>query len=84
MVEMLSPFISLRTTHVYRPPIDAVVMYNSNMLMRLSDFSGIVKMLTLFFPDTSSFPSGSVQVILGIGRPAALQVKFAVEGDVTV
>jgi len=37
----------------------------------------------LLNPDTRVFPSGSVQVMVGLGRPDASQAKIAIAGDVT-
>jgi len=37
----------------------------------------------LLNPDTRVFPSGSVQVMLGLGRPDASQAKIAISRDIT-
>ena len=81
---MLPPFMPLSTVQLYKPLVDAVVMCNVTVLSKVSGFSRNVLMLTLLFPDTSVFPSGSVQVMLGLGIPDATQVNVAIEGDVTV
>ena len=82
------PLIPLSTAQLYKPLIYAVVMYKVKVLDRVSLFVSydavVVTMLTLLFPDTSVFPSGSVQVMFGLGRPDATQANVATEGDVTV
>ena len=77
------PTKALLALHVYLPLTDGDVIITCKVLINNLSSISIVDMFVLFCPEVRVLPSGSVQVIVGLGRPEAVQVNVAVLGEVT-
>ena len=78
------PVTPLSVSQVYSPTADgAVVVRVSVLTISLSPLVAVT-MVTPLVPDTSGMEAGSSHVMLGLGRPEALQLKETGLGAVMV
>ena len=74
---------SLSALQEYMPLTDDDVIITCKMLISDLTPTSMVVIVMLFTRDIRRRPSGLVQVMLGLGRPEAVQVNVAVLGNVT-
>ena len=87
MTEVISlrPTTSLSVLHVYMPLENGEVINTCSVLMNDQTTPIFTVVMTMLFtPDVRILLSGSVQVMVGPGRPEAVQLNVAVLGDVTI
>ena len=75
--------MSLSVLHVYMLLTYGEVINTCKVLINDRTPIFTVVMTMLFTPDVRILSSGSVQVMVGLGRPEAVQLNVAVLGNVT-